>query len=237
MTLRRAVDSMVTNLSLGLAARQWITTLLAPPVCVLCGGPGQTGTETWGLDLCSHCESACPRPEQQDSLPACDSLRTLFLYRTPVDRLVTQLKFAREPAPSRVLAMLFARELRALPEPRPQCIVPMPLHPRRLRERGFNQCELIARQLGRRLSIPVRAELLERARHTEAQSSLPAAARGANVAGAFRLRPGALLPARIALLDDVMTTGSTLGEAARVLRGAGATHIEGWICTRALKDS
>lgn len=222
---------------------QWLTGRLAPPVCVLCGGPGQAGEECWGLDLCPYCEATCPRPADTDVFAAtggCDALRVLFLYRPPVDRLVTQLKFARDPAPARVLAMLFARELRVRPGPLPQCIVPMPLHPHRLRERGFNQCELIARHLSRRVGCTLETGLLERRRHTQAQSALPAAARAGNVAGAFGIasRIGArqrTLPASLALLDDVMTTGSTLAEAAAVLRTAGVPRIEGWICARALR--
>lgn len=235
----RLVDSLPHKL----AAVQWLTGRLAPPVCVLCGGPGQAGEEWWGLDLCRYCEAACPRPADADVSAAagCDALRVLFLYRPPVDRLVTQLKFARDPAPARVLAMLFARELRARPGPLPQCIVPMPLHPRRLRERGFNQCELIARHLSRRVGCAVETGLLERRRHTQAQSTLPAAARAGNVAGAFGIaaRAGArgrALPASLALLDDVMTTGNTLAEAAGVLRAAGVRRIEGWICAHALRE-
>jgi ComF family protein len=216
------------------AALRWFTARIAPPVCVLCGGPGQVGEEIWGLDLCEYCQMACPRITVAELLPEGEALRALFVYRPPVDRLIAQLKFARDPAPARVLAMLLARELRAL-SPRPQCIVPLPLHPHRLRERGFNQSELIARQLGRRLALPVQTRLLERQRHTAAQSALPAAARAANIAGAFRLRPGAPVPRSVALLDDVMTTGSTLREAARVLRAAGVEHVEGWVCARALK--
>jgi ComF family protein len=236
-----------------LALLQQVTGRIAPPVCVLCGGVGQAGEEAWGLDLCAHCQHACERAHAPDPAPAresadvagggCDRLRVLFAYRPPVDRLVTQLKFAREPAPARVLGMLLARELRtsaadanaALPE----CIVPMPLHPLRLRERGFNQCELIARHLGRRLGIPVNTGLLERRRHTEAQSSLAAAARRANVAGAFGPAARAArttVPKHVALLDDVMTTGSTLAEAAGALRAAGVRRIEGWICARAPRD-
>jgi ComF family protein len=222
-----------------LALVQQFTRSIAPPVCVLCGGQGQVGSEAWGLDLCVHCEAAClpaPFPEAMDpATTGCDVLRVLFLYRPPVDRLVTQLKFAREPAPARVLGMLFARKLRHAPLP--QCLVPMPLHPQRLRERGFNQSELICRHLASRIDLRVDTRLLERMRHTEAQSTLPAAARSRNVAGAFRLAARAGQPPEsLALLDDVMTTGSTLAEAAGVLRAAGVKRIEGWICARALRE-
>ncbi|MDR2215893.1 MAG: ComF family protein [Nevskiaceae bacterium] len=225
------------------AAIQALTSRIAPPVCVLCGGPGQIGDEVWGLDLCEHCEAACPADDAAETLPSGEPVRALFLFRPPVDRLIVQLKFRLDPAPSRVLAMLLARRLRAEPLRPPPCLIPMPLHPRRLRERGFNQCELIGRQLGRRLGLRVCTDLLERRRHTRAQSDLAAAARTANVAGAFGLRPGVglrdgvALPRRVALLDDVITTGNTLSEAARVLREAGVAHLEAWACARTPQDA
>jgi ComF family protein len=222
------------------ALLQQLTHSLAPPVCVLCGAPGQVGTEAWGLDLCRHCEAACPRPsaasgvgEQPSGTSGCDDIRVLFNYRPPVDRLITQLKFRLDPVPARVLAMLFARELR---DAHPQFIVPMPLHPLRLRERGFNQCAEIARHLSPRVKVPVASRLLVRLRHTQAQSELTAAQRRVNVLGAFGVRVRQPLPQHVALLDDVMTTGSTLAEAAAVLRAAGVKRIEGWICARAPRE-
>lgn len=222
-----------------LALIQQLTLGIAPPVCVLCGAPGQAGGEPWGLDLCSHCQAACPRPTatscsggQPANPPGCDAISVLFLYQPPVDRLITQLKFNLDPVPARVLAMLFAREM---PDVRPQFIVPMPLHPLRLRERGFNQCAEIARHLGPRVKVPVATRLLLRLRHTQAQSGLTAAQRRVNVLGAFGVHVRQPLPTHVALLDDVMTTGSTLAAAAQALKAAGVQRVDAWVAARAIR--
>lgn len=218
---------------------QQLTHSLAPPVCVLCGALGQAGSEAWGLDLCGHCQTACQRPTpassggEHSSKPAgCDAISVLFLYRPPVDRLITQLKFSLDPVPARVLAMLFARELQDV---RPQFIVPMPLHPLRLRERGFNQCAEIARHLAPRVKVPVASRLLVRLRHTRAQSELTAAQRRVNVLGAFGVHVRQPLPQHVALLDDVMTTGSTLAAAAQALKAAGVQRVDAWVAARAIR--
>ena len=106
---------------------------------------------------------------------------------------------------------------------RPDCIVPVPAHPRRLRERGFNPAGLLARPLARELRVPCHTHLLVRIRDTPSQTRLDRRARRSNLRGAFRCGD---LPARIVwLVDDVRTTGSTLEEAARTLRGAGAAQV------------
>lgn len=222
-----------------LALIQQLAHSLAPPVCVLCGAPGQAGSEPWGLDLCTHCQTACERPTatscvgEQPSIPSgCDALSVLFLYRPPVDRLITQLKFNLDPVPARVLAMLFARELQ---DGRPQLIVPMPLHPLRLRERGFNQCAEIARHLSPRVKVSLATSLLRRLRHTQAQSELTAAQRRVNVLGAFGVDRRHPLPQHVALLDDVMTTGSTLAAAAQALKAAGVQRVHAWVAARAIR--
>ena len=109
---------------------------------------------------------------------------------------------------------------RAAGRDRPQCIVPLPLHPRRYCERGFNQSAEIARHLAPRLGLPVETRLLERGVDTAAQSGLTAEHRARNVQQAFRLRPGCRMPQRVVLLDDVMTTGNTVAAASRVLKAA-----------------
>jgi ComF family protein len=238
------------------ALAQSLTDLIAPPVCVLCLGEGQRD-ELWGLDLCVHCEAACtplssrcPRCAEPDSPANCrchahpppyDAAFCLFRYEDPVDLLITNLKFRHELACARVLGMLFARSYFHSGRALPQCLIPLPLHAFRYRERGFNQCAEIARHLAPRLRdasgrrLPVRTDLLQRARHTHAQSELSAAERAANLAGAFRTPPGACMPQHIALLDDVMTTGHTAAAAARALKEAGCRRVEIWTCARAVK--
>jgi ComF family protein len=223
------------------ALARWFVRQLAPPVCVLCGAPGQGLEEPWGLDLCMECQASC-QPYGQESLPF-DACFCLFEYREPVDQLVTGLKFGRDLACARVLGTLFAQTWRQAGRRRPDCLIPLPLHPSRYRERGFCQTTEIARHLARRLpdgegrALPVRTDLLRRIRATAPQSRLGAAARAANLAGAFATRPGVRPPPRVALLDDVLTTGSTAAAAAAALRSAGVAEVEIWCCARALRDN
>ncbi|MEO6187148.1 MAG: ComF family protein [Steroidobacteraceae bacterium] len=234
-----------------------MTELLAPPVCALCGGDGQRLDEPWGLDLCCWCEQACtpvwnPCPRCGSSVdtdhcancqrapPPFDATFSLFRYEDPVDLLVTSLKFRHELAGARVLGTLFARAHRRAGRELPQCLVPMPLHVSRHRERGFNQCAEIARHIAPRLRdaagrpLAVRHDLLQRVRATAAQSELAAAERAANLRGAFRAGAGPM-PRHVALLDDVMTTGHTAAAATLALKQAGCCRVEIWACARALQ--
>jgi ComF family protein len=113
-----------------------------------------------------------------------------------------------------------------LPAGAPALLVPVPLHPRRERERGFNQAALLARRVGRAWRIPARDGVLVRAVATPSQTELDAAARRANVRDAFRLRRPDLVTGRhVLLVDDILTTGATLSECARCLRAGGATVV------------
>jgi len=114
----------------------------------------------------------------------------------------------------------------ALPVGVPTLLVPVPLHPRRQRERGFNQASLLARRVGRAWRVPVRDDALVRAVATPSQTELDAPARRANVRGAFRLRrPAAVAGHHVLLVDDILTTGATLSECARCLREGGAATV------------
>jgi ComF family protein len=122
------------------------------------------------------------------------------------------------------------------PGPQPDLIVPVPLHPRRLRLRGFNPAAQIARSLARQFDVPFDAVALRRTRDTLSQTGLDRRDRRNNVRGAFRSRRGRHVPERIWLVDDVVTTTSTLAEAAIALRTAGASTIIGLCATRAILD-
>ena len=107
-----------------------------------------------------------------------------------------------------------------------EALVPVPLHPRRQRERGFNQSELLAEALGRRARIGVAAAALVRRQDTRSQTGLSAAARRANVKGAFAVRRRASIAGRVVVLvDDVLTTGATASACAQALRAAGAREV------------
>jgi ComF family protein len=222
---------------------QHLAHMIAPPVCVLCGGKGQWLDETWGLDLCIHCEAACPRavpdPPVAPEAASIDGAFCLFAYEDPVDQLILRLKFNGDLACARVLGTLFARAHRAAQRPMPDCLVPMPLHRSRYIERGFCQTSELARHITRRLRrsdgsrLPIRGDLLQRVRATRAQSALPASERAANLKGAFACPAGVALPRRIALLDDVLTTGNTARAATEALRRSGAQYVELWCCAQA----
>ncbi|MCC7463943.1 MAG: ComF family protein [Gammaproteobacteria bacterium] len=155
-------------------------------------------------------------------------------YAWPIDAGVHAFKFRGERAWAGAFGALLARARLALPDALPELIVPVPLHPARQRARGFNQSADLARCLARTLHRPCAPGALERSRATDAQSRLPAGVRAANVAGAFRAtRPLAGL--RIALIDDVVTTGSTAAAAAAALIGAGAGGLELWAVARAAR--
>lgn len=221
--------------------------LILPPTCLLCGAAGAAG-----LDLCAGCLgdlprnlAACPRcaaPSPAGGIGPCARCRAQspefdrafvpFRYQPPVDFLITRLKFGGRLTHALLLGELFAAALAERGDPLPDCIVPVPLHPRRLRERGFNQSVELARPVAHRLGIPLWIDGLRRVRHTLPQVRLDARQRQTNPLGAFAL--GVPLPGtRIALMDDVVTTASTIGECARVLRAGGATDIEIWAIGRA----
>jgi len=117
----------------------------------------------------------------------------------------------------------------------PQALIPVPLHADRLRERGYNQALELARPLARRFAIPLRDDVLARTRTTPAQSNLDAIERRKNLRGAFSVVEGATLPAHVAVVDDVMTTGATLHECTRTLLRAGVARVDVWALARAPK--
>ena len=216
---------------------------LFPARCLVCGDPGQLGQ-----DLCRACHTALPWLEhacERCALPlpehgvcgAClqhpsplDAVHAAFDYRFPVDRLLPRLKFHRDFAAGRMLSQCVAAHFSSFP--RPDALVPLPLHQLRLRSRGYNQALELAKPIAKVLQIPLQHGLLVRRRATAAQSTLDAHARQRNLRGAFALHPKARLPKRVVLFDDVMTTGATLHAAAQTLRQAGVHHVEAWVCAR-----
>jgi ComF family protein len=167
------------------------------------------------------CGSCLDRP------PHFDATLALWRYEFPCDGLVQSLKYRARLA----LAGFFARSLASRPLPDVDLIVPMPLHPRRLAERGFNQALEIARGLARHLGRPIEARGVLRVKNTPPQTELPYEERAKNVRGAFLCRLD-LSGASVAVLDDVMTTGATLNELARALKRAGASRVENLVIAR-----
>lgn len=238
-----AVDGLRARLAFWL--RTDATRLLWPSRCLACDDPGQEG-----LDLCAACEAglpantracpgcALPLPTPGGPCGGCLQRRhsplaevhAAFLYAAPLDRLLPRLKFAGDLAAGRLVSQLMTERLAGAP--RPQALVPVPLHRARLRRRGFDQALELARPLGRALGLPVLDGALIRHRLTVEQSRLDADARRANLRNAFIARPRLPLPAHVALVDDVMTTGATLRAAAIALRRAGVARVDAWVAAR-----
>lgn len=216
-----------------------------PPRCLLCGAAGADD-----IDLCVACRLELPRNraccrrcalplansvevcgECQRHLPPWDTAWAPFRYGWPLDRLESRYKFGADLAAGRVLTTCWQRE--PLPPELPQLLIIVPLHRRRLRQRGYNQALELARPLARALALPLRHDVIKRVRATDAQTELDAVGRRRNVRGAFALNTDVSLPPHVAILDDVMTTGATLGECARVLRRAGVQRVDVWALARA----
>jgi ComF family protein len=165
--------------------------------------------------------------------PAFDAAYAAFRYATPLDRLIRDLKYHRRLARARVLGRALAAHLRARGAAQADLVVPVPLHPTRLRERGYNQSLELARVLARELTLPLAApRAVERRRATAPQAKLDPAQRRRNVRDAFRVHTE-VRGLRVAIVDDVMTSGHTAGALARCLKRAGAAHVAVWVVARA----
>jgi len=220
---------------------------LLPQACALCAAPAGNAL------VCNACARDLPRlaaacpvcalPKNDGEIcgaclrkpPPFAATIAPFLYAYPIDRLLWQLKFrgrlcyAEWAAAALAAAVLDAFRSRAT-HLRPDRVVALPLASSRQRERGFNQAQEIAARVARSIGLP-NVPALERTVASPPQAGLALSARARNVRGAFAARV-ALTGARVALVDDVMTSGATLGAAATALRRAGAAHVECWIVAR-----
>lgn len=187
---------------------------------------------------CRHCAAPCPAPvcgECLHSAPPQAHAVAALDYAYPWNRLLAALKFRDGLALAPVLADLLAQAVRAAEgEGLPVDVVTaVPLGRARLRERGYNQAWELARRVARALDRPADAQALQRLADTPAQTSLERAQRLASVRGCFGVTHAARVRGRrVALVDDVMTTGATLREAARVLLAAGAARVDVWVVAR-----
>ena len=190
---------------------------LAGPRCPVCALPTAAGA------VCGACQSAPPH---------FDATTAAFRYAFPVEHLVQALKY-RHRLP---LAGWLSDALAARVDPAGlDGIIPLPLSARRMKERGFNQAQEIARPLARRLGLTLLSEACVRVRDGASQASLPWKERQANIRHAFECRID-LTGMRVAVVDDVMTTGATLNELARTLKLHGAARVENWVAARTLPD-
>lgn len=216
-----------------------------PSRCLACGAPGTRGlcgecfrSLPWNDHACSICAGPLPllpTPVCGSCLrrrPPFDAAYAAFRYAWPADRMLQQFKFHAHLAAGRVLALALADYLTLRNAPVPDLIVPVPLHRKRLRRRGFNQAAELARVLGPAFGVPVYPTGLRRVRATASQRGLGRRERRRNLRGAFECsRPVAHL--HVGVVDDVVTTASTVSEAARSLHRAGAARVTVYALARA----
>lgn len=188
---------------------------LTGPLCPVCALPAPGGT------LCGAC---------QNSPPHFDATHAVFRYAFPAEHLVQGLKYRHRLPLAGWLADALARHIGSAEV---DCILPLPLSAQRMKERGFNQAQEIARPLARRLGLPLVSDACARVLDTAPQASLPWEARQANIRNAFECSTD-LTGRKIAVVDDVMTTGATLNECARLLKRHGAARVENWVAARTL---
>lgn len=218
---------------------------LLPYTCILCRNPSDTLQ-----DLCLPCKNelpyllfACPhcaKPSAQNtpclscSNAPYDRTHALFLYEVPATTLIMNLKFGHALMNARILGELFLEKIQSdwyRDKPLPEAIIPMPMHPKRLQERGYNQAIEIARPIAKTLHLPLELTACQRLKHTAAQATLQAEQRGQNIKNAFGIIKK-LSYRHVAVIDDVITTGQTMTEFCRILKQAGVQTIDAWCCAR-----
>lgn len=219
-----------------------------PPTCLLCGNAG------WqNHDICLICQQhllqnhhCCYQCGEHFALPpavpmlcgrciaqppAFDETHAPYIHQGAIRHLVTTLKFGATYKNARLLGQLLADQLRDSHR-QPELLIPVPLHKSRYRQRGFNQSIEIARTVSKELAIPLDLSSCQRLRNTPQQSNLTAKQRRKNIKNAFAVvKP--ISASHVAIIDDVMTTGSTMDELAKVLKKAGVEKVDVWVCARA----
>jgi len=238
----------VASFSCGLF--QHLINIVYPPRCILCGSSGFND-----MDICARCyqnlpwiEAACsqcalPLPKGSGDLlkcgqcqqkpPAFDHSISLFSYKNDAIKLIHQLKFNEKLANSRLLGGMLATAIHKNANEVPDCIVPVPLHPKRMRQRGFNQSIELARFVNKACRIQMNVRSVVRARDTRSQTALDKKQRRTNIRGAFHIAH-AFDSQHVAILDDVVTTTSTVNELANLLKRAGVRRVDVWSIARAV---
>jgi ComF family protein len=196
------------------------------------------------MDLIPKLGPACPycaKPSPQSDYLICgtciknppyyDNALVAYAFEEPLRSLLHQFKYHHQL----YLCSFFGRlivDAWKQKKSMPQCLIPVPMHPKKLKERGFNQTVLVAKYLGKALNIPYNRTSCQKIRPTKAQASLNGDQRRTNLKNAFHLQP---IPyTHVALIDDLLTTGSTANELARTLKKAGVSHVEIWCSARTI---
>ena len=187
-------------------------------VCQQCGLPIENSAAT----ICGKCQS---KP------PVYDKTITPFIYDNAIKHLIIELKFKKKLINAHLLGKLLVKAVSN--ETLPDFLLPVPLHKKRLRQRGFNQTMELCRVLSKELSIPILTGIVEKTKETIPQSELSAKQRKQNLRNSFKVI-GSIPAAHIAIIDDVITTGTTITEIAKLLKKSNSTNIQAWACARAL---
>lgn len=223
--------------------------IILPIRCLLCQNPSNQK-----IALCETCETQLPKLKNTcqccasilpDDVPKriCGlciknppyfySTIALFAYEGKIIKLITGLKFHQELNVAILVADLFSQHLINEKIPLPDIIIPVPLHNKRLRNRGYNQALEIAKPIAKKFNIPLLKNACLRKRHTKPQIELPAHSRKQNIKNAFEIKTP-MNDLKIAIVDDVMTTGNTVNELSKDLMKSGAKKVEIWCIARTL---
>ncbi len=192
----------------------------------------------------SHCCKICavPLPENQSICGVCQlktqhdyqQIYSPFLYQQGIVYLIQQFKYQGHPAFGKTLALLYKNWIQDQSITYPEALIPIPLHPVRFRQRGYNQSLEISRILAKQLNITLDYQLLKRTHNNPKQSLLSASQRKDNIHGVFSLNSSTPSYQHIAIVDDVVTTGSTVAEAAKILQTVGIKKIDVWSIARVI---
>jgi ComF family protein len=225
---------------------------LMPSACILCGDRSHQN-----IDLCKGCYQdlpwltvsckVCALPLGNNAFqdntcgnclqkpPPFQRTIALWNYQTPLDYLITSFKFNHRLVYAKLLGELMAVHLQKFYEKTdlPECIIPIPLHKLRLRQRGFNQAVELVKPVSKKLGLKIDLKSCERRRATQAQASLMANERLNNIKNAFQIDEN-FKAKYVVVVDDVVTTGHTITEFCLQLRNAGVARIDVWCCARTL---
>lgn len=218
-----------------------ILNLIYPEKCPFCGAI----LERWEKGVCGKCRQTlpyiheprcmkCGKPIQSETEEFCydckkrnhifDSGQSMWVHKPPVNQAVYAFKYHDRRCYGKIFAAEMVRELNSyLDFVSAEVLIPIPLYKKRYRNRGYNQAEILAREIGRLAHLPV-ADVLIRKKSTNPQKQLSDTQRKKNIEGAFALRQG-IEYKTVILIDDIYTTGSTLDEAAKVLKNAGVQRV------------
>ena len=194
----------------------------------------------WLMDNCYQCGLPFEKPAFPTTRcgacvtqpPPFEKTIALFQYQSPITHFISQLKFNHRLLYAHLLGTLLSKKI----DTSPDCIIPIPLHYKRLRQRGFNQSVEIARPIAKKRNIPINIDAFVRCKNTQPQATLPARDRAFNIKKAFKQQKP-FTAKHVAIIDDVMTTGNTITEFSKLLKRSGVAHIEAWCCARAISPS